>query len=259
MSSDYQDDVWEHGFSFWWQLGRRNLPVVIFLVLAFAGMLTIYWYFSPSQASTETVAASTQGDLSAPFYKPVPAKPIIQRLPQSPGPVRVGIIAGHKGSDSGTVCSDGFSEAEINMNIAQQLVAALRTEGVHAEVLDEFDPRLGSYGATAVISIHADSCTYINDQATGYKVAGSTRTDSNRLQSCVEQAYGQATQLPYHANTITPHMTDYHAFRTLPIGVPAIIIEVGFMNLDRELLTTNDDIAVTGILNGIHCYLNSNE
>ena len=81
--------------------------------------------------------------------------------------------------------------------------------------------------------------------------APSSRTDSLTLQSCMEAAYTQTTQLPYHANTITPHMTDYHAFRTLPEGVPAIIIEVGFMNLDRALLTTNADIPAAGILNGI--------
>ncbi|VAW34368.1 cell wall hydrolase/autolysin, partial [hydrothermal vent metagenome] len=68
-------------------------------------------------------------------------------------------------------------------------------------------------------------------------------------------AYQQATQLSYHANTITPHMINYHAFRTLPQGVPAIIIETGFMNLDRDLLTTNGDIPAAGVLNGIQCYL----
>jgi len=50
-------------------------------------------------------------------------------------------------------------------------------------------------------------------------------------------------------------MTDYHAFRTIPVGVPAIIIEVGFMNLDRDILTNHPDIPAAGVTNGILCYL----
>ena len=86
-------------------------------------------------------------------------------------------------------------------------------------------------------------------------MAGSGLTDSSTLQSCVEQAYGEATNLPIHSNTITPHMTDYHVFRTLPVGVPAIIIEVGFLNLDRAMLTDAPDIPANGVFRGIDCYL----
>ena len=50
-------------------------------------------------------------------------------------------------------------------------------------------------------------------------------------------------------------MTNYHAFREIAGGVPAVIIETGFLNLDRELLTTNADVPATGIANGVLCYL----
>lgn len=231
----------------------------MFLLLAFVGMGIVYWFFSPPEATAEMIAATSRSSLSAPFYKPVPAKPVLQRLAQSPGPIRIGLIAGHKGSDSGAVCDDGLTEVEVNLNIAEKVAGALLAEGIHADIMDEFDPRLSNYGGTAVVSIHADSCIYFNDLATGYKVAASSRTDSTQLQSCIEAAYAQATQLPYHANTITPHMTDYHAFRTLPDGVPAIIIETGFMNLDRALLTSNADIPAAGILSGIQCYLDNTQ
>ncbi len=257
MRSDYQETSWENESFDWLSLLGRNLPIVLFLLLAFIGMGVVYWYFSPAEATAEMIANSSSSALSAPFYKPVPVKPVLQRLPQSPGPIRIGLIAGHQGSDSGSVCDDGLTEAEVNINIVEKVAGALLAQGIHADILDEFDPRLGLYGGTAVISIHADSCSYVNELATGFKVAGSGRTDSARLQSCVESAYQQATQLSYHANTITPHMTDYHAFRTLPDGVPAIILETGFMNLDRALLTTNADIPAAGILNGIQCYLDS--
>jgi N-acetylmuramoyl-L-alanine amidase len=50
-------------------------------------------------------------------------------------------------------------------------------------------------------------------------------------------------------------MTDYHAFREISPGTPAIIVETGFMNQDRNLLTTEVDRPATGITNGILCFL----
>ena len=257
MQSNYRDSHLENNSFDWLRLLGRNLSIVIFLLLAFVGMGLVYWFFSPPDATAEMIASSSSSSLSAPFYKPIPSKPVLQRLAQSPGPIRIGIIVGHKGSDSGAVCDDGLTELEVNQNIGEKVADALLAQGIHADILDEFDPRLSTYGGTAVISIHADSCVYFNDLATGYKVAPSSRTESTRLQSCMESAYTQITNLPYHANTITPHMTDYHAFRTLPQGVPAIIIETGFMNLDRAILTTNADIPAAGILSGIECFLDS--
>ncbi len=240
----------------WIRLLGRNVPIVVFLGLSLVGMLTVYWFFSPADSGNVTAFAVGSSSLSAPIYKAVPSKSILQRLAQSPGPLRIGIISGHKESDSGAVCEDGLTEVEVNLNIAEKVAALLRGQGIHTEILDEFDQRLGNYGATAVISIHADSCQYINEQATGFKIAGSSYTDSSTLSACVEQTYQAATQLPYHSNTITPHMTDYHVFRTLPAGVPAIIVETGFLNLDRELITTNADIPATAIADGILCYIN---
>jgi N-acetylmuramoyl-L-alanine amidase len=257
MQSKYQENSWENDSFDWLHLLGRNLPIVIFLLFAIVGMGLVYWYFSPPEATAKMIANSSSSSLSAPIYKPIPAKPVAQRLPQSPGPIRIGLIAGHKGSDSGAVCADGLTEVEVNLNIAEKVAGALLAQGIHADILDEFDSRLSSYGGTAVVSIHADSCTYVNELATGYKIAASGRTDSAQLQSCIETTYQQATQLDYHANTITPHMTNYHAFRTLPEGVPAIIIETGFMNQDITLLTTDSDRPAAGVLNGIQCYLES--
>jgi N-acetylmuramoyl-L-alanine amidase len=234
----------------------RNLALLTFLAVAVGVMLGVYFYFSPVSGVAEVVAAgSSAGTLSAPFAKPLPPRPILQRLTQSPGPIRIGIISGHKGNDSGAVCEDGLTEAEVNENIAVRVVSALQTRGIAADLLTEFDPRLQGYVATGLVSIHADSCDYINDQATGFKVAGSSLTDSSQLSICVEAAYRQATQMHYHANTITPDMTDYQAFRQIAVGTPAIIIEVGFLNLDRRILTTQPDLLAEAITTGIFCYI----
>ena len=127
----------------------RNLALLAFLAISAAAMLGAYFYFSPTSGVAEVVAAgSSGGALSAPFVKPVPPKPILQRLAQSPGPLRIGIISGHKGNDSGAVCADGLTEAEVNENIAVRVVSALQTRGIAADLLGEFDPGWDGNAAT---------------------------------------------------------------------------------------------------------------
>jgi N-acetylmuramoyl-L-alanine amidase len=241
--------------SFWWQFLSRNLSILLFLGLASTGMMSIYWYFNPATGNVEAVALGDISNFSAPIYKPVQNRPVSQRLTQSPGPIKIGLIIGHAGNDSGAVCDDGLTELTVNQAIAQKVLAQLLAAGINAEMLEEFDPRLSGYTASALISIHADSCHYVNDMATGFKISGSPYTDSSSLSICTEQAYRAATALPYHPHSITPDMENYHAFRKIAPGVPAIIIEVGFMYLDRQILTTGNDRPVQGLVNGIQCYL----
>ena len=259
MRSLYENEP-QRPLSFPAALFKQNLPTLLFLVIGLVGMVTVYAYFKPDEAAAEAliITSSINRDsltLAAPIYKVVPERPVLQRLTQSPGPVLIGLIVGHQDSDTGAICDDGLTEVEINRNIANKVANSLYTAGIPVQLLSEFDPRLTQFSGTALVSIHADSCGYYNDQATGYKIAGSSYSDSSRLELCVEQAYYHATQLPYHANTITTHMTDYHAFREIAPGVPAIIIEVGFMNLDRVLLTTQADLPAAGIANGIQCFM----
>jgi N-acetylmuramoyl-L-alanine amidase len=63
--------------------------------------------------------------------------------------------------------------------------------------------------------------------------------------------------MAYHAHTITPDMADYHAFREIAPGTQAIIIEVGFMNLDREMLTDNVELPISGLVDGVFCFLDT--
>jgi len=246
---------------------RHNLPVLIFLVLALAILLAVYLFFSPDADDLGAVAESAAVDLTgsdadgsapiAPIEKPVKSKPVSQRLAQSPPPLRIGLIAGHRGSDSGTECADGLTEVEITTPVVEQLAESLRQDGLEVDSLDEFDGRLDGYSATALISIHADSCDYINDLATGYKLAGSPYVDSSALSICLEQAYGEVTSLAYHPHSVTPHMSNYHAFAKLAPNTQAAIIEIGFLNLDRQLLLEGRDTVVEGLSNGIHCFLDN--
>lgn len=177
---------------------------------------------------------------------------------------RVGIVAGHWGNDSGAVCADGLTELDINLNVATLVKQKLTEMGYEVDLLKEFDPLLTEYFANALISIHADSCVYVNDQATGFKVAaalGSKQTQqdkSSRLTSCLQARYQEATGLIVH-NSVTPDMTFYHAFDEIGDETTAAIIEVGFLNLDRQILTQQPDLIADGVVNGILCYLNNED
>jgi N-acetylmuramoyl-L-alanine amidase len=172
---------------------------------------------------------------------------------------RVGIVSGHWGNDAGTVCADGFTEEQLNLEIATLVKEKLAAQGFEVDLLREFDEKLIQYNALALVSIHADSCDFVNNQATGYKVAAalaSARPEkASRLVACMRSRYEAATGLPFHAGSITIDMTSYHAFDEIHNETTAAIIETGFMNLDRQILTQNQEAIAQGITNGVLCFI----
>lgn len=181
----------------------------------------------------------------------------------TPAATRIGVVAGHWGNDSGAVCADGLTEVEINLQTASLVQKLLKEKGYQVDLLEEFDSELMDYQAKALVSIHADSCDYINNNATGFKVAASMANtnpeQSALLTACLRNRYAQATGLPVHSLSVTIDMTSYHAFGEIGEDTAAAIIEIGFMNLDRELLTNQNDSVAQGIVNGIMCYLNNED
>jgi len=180
--------------------------------------------------------------------------------------LRIGIVAGHSGNDSGAVCYDGngnvtLTEADVNLEIAAIVQQQLTQKGFQVDLLREFDTRLNGYRALAIVSIHNDSCEYINDEATGYKVAAALNTNdvnrTNRLTACLVDRYERATKLTFHSGSITGDMREYHAFREIDPSTVAAIIETGFLNLDREILTKNTEGVAAGIVDGILCFTNN--
>lgn len=180
--------------------------------------------------------------------------------------LRVGIVAGHSGNDSGAVCYDGngnvtLTEADVNLKIAALVQQQLTQKGYQVDLLREFDSRLNGYRALAIVSIHNDSCEYINDEATGFKVAAALNTNdinrANRLTACLVDRYKNVTDLTFHAGSITGDMREYHAFREIDPNTVAAIIETGFLNLDREILTKKTDLIAEGVVEGILCFANN--
>ena len=180
--------------------------------------------------------------------------------------LRIGIVAGHSGNDSGAVCLDGngnvtLTEADVNLKIAAMVQEQLTQKGYQVDLLREYDTRLNGYRALAIVSIHNDSCEYVNDQATGFKVAAALNTNdlnrANRLTACLVDRYQGVTEMNFHAGSITGDMREYHSFREIDPSTVAAIIETGFLNLDREILTKHTDRIAEGVVEGILCFANN--
>ena len=169
-----------------------------------------------------------------------------------PVPPRVGIVAGHWQHDSGATCADGLREVDITLPVAEAVAADLRLLGYDAVVLPEYGRQLAGFRGLALVSLHADSCL---PELTGYKVAGRSvgpsAAASARLAQTLAMSYEVATGLGFHHNTVTPAMTQYHAFYEIDPATPAAIIELGFMGGDRTLLTERRQVVVRGLSNGL--------
>jgi N-acetylmuramoyl-L-alanine amidase len=192
-----------------------------------------------------------------------PAAMAVVSTPTALPPARIGIVAGHRGHDSGAVCPDGLREVDVNTIIASLVQSQLTEEGFQVEILDEFDERLYGFQGVVLVSIHNDSCIELGPDATGFKVAATSVNSfpekSQRLSKCLIDRYHTVTDLPFHANTITIDMTDYHSFNEIHSETTAAIIETGFLNRDKAILTDHPDVIAEGITAGILCFIRNED
>lgn len=249
--------------------GRKPLRSIFLtslqLILTISGLAflfaTLFTAWTPGLSAPEFIPLPLQ--TNGKVINLEPDATLIPTNQSKPPALRIGIVAGHWGNDSGAVCGDGFTEAELNLDVASRVQKRLTELDYEVDILEEFDERLKGYKAVALVSIHADSCEYYNELATGFKVASSMANPhpekSARLTSCLRSRYNQATGMPIHSTSVTVDMTDYHNFSEIDENTTAAIIEIGFLNLDREYLVNNTDEVSAGIVNGILCFLNQEE
>ena len=240
------------------RVSLRILPVVLGIAFLLATLFTAWTpsgLFSGNISEKLSLVLTSQPDEAV-------AVSTSAAYPQ----LRIGIVSGHWGYDSGAVCYDGngevtLTETELNLKIATLVQQKLTQAGYRVDLLKEFDERLEGYTAVALVSIHNDSCEYIDENATGFKVSAAMDTRdvnrASRLTSCLRDRYGRATALNFHPGSITSDMREYHAFAEIHDTTIAAIIETGFMNLDRGILTQNPDLIAEGIVQGIECFVNN--
>jgi len=239
------------GFNFW--QGFSTVLAAAFIVA------TLFTLWTPGSLVESSLEARLPLVLDA---DPLEGDNLAENIPDSEIEgdwERIGIVAGHYGHDSGAVCPNGVTEVELNLKIATIVQKMLADMDFEVDLLQEFDPRLWGYQAAVLVSIHLDSCEYINDLATGFKVATALAAQdlpaSQKLARCLSDRYGEVTGLPYHAGSVTPDMTYYHAFSEVDPKTPAAIIEAGFMNLDFQFITEETETVAEGIVAGILCFL----
>ncbi|HNS52011.1 MAG TPA: N-acetylmuramoyl-L-alanine amidase [Anaerolineae bacterium] len=246
---------------------RRPWATNLFVFAFLLGFGYVLWLSlgAPRTDTPAPPASSEAAETPLPTRTPKPtrtARPSKTPRPSAtptPEPLRVGIVAGHWQNDSGAVCADGLEEVDINLEVATEVVRILRAEGYRADLLPEFSEELAGYQAAAFVSIHVDSCE--SGGLSGFKaarVASSAIPDEeDRLVACLVEEYSSSTGLALHEDTITFDMTDYHAFWEIDPGTPGAIIELGFMDGDRDLLTRLSDRAAEGVARGILRFLAS--
>ena len=185
--------------------------------------------------------------------------------------VRVGIQAGHwrrnempdefgpGGSGTGTAAG-GYTEVEVNVDIARRAASILRGDGITVDVLPATIP--AGYEADAFVALHADGSPSARPR--GFKLAAPrwAPPESERLLELVTEEYAAATAMPRN-NAITRDMTEYYAFNyrrfrhAISPTTPGVILEMGFLTnpADRAVMTRRADDVASGIADGIRRYL----
>ena len=153
-----------------------------------------------------------------------PEMELIEEKPAFSSMERIGIVAGHWQDSDGHVCKDGLKEVWLNIRIATLVQQNLAGTGIQIDLLKEKDDLLTQYKGLALISIHNDTCEFIDNNATGFKIAPAMRSsypdEVNLLLECMAENYQSVTGLTYHANETTYDMSEYHNFYEVNSSTP---------------------------------------
>jgi N-acetylmuramoyl-L-alanine amidase len=247
----------------WLAIRTTIIVLAAALIVAF-----IFNYWTPDSFLSEAFVANLQEVSSTQG----PATAVPSPLPTFSRVQKVGLIIGHSGPplnpqfdrDPGAICdenNDGIPELEelvINTTVGERVAELLVAAGYEIELLNEWDARIDNYRANILLSIHTNTCENLGEGATGFNVKASERSPmidrDNQLVDCLVANYANATGMPRHFGS-PPDLVDYHAFREVSIDTPTVIIELGFMFANRDVLTTRPEDMAQGIFRGLDCFL----
>ncbi len=238
---------------------RVNLLQQLWVVISVGAVLaTLFTAWTPLGLMPLGLGARIQGFFTPPD-SPLAGLPTPTARPRP----RIGIVAGHYKNDSGAICADGLREVDVNLDIATRVKERLTNEGYEALLLEEYDGQLTNFKALALVSIHAGTCEFIDNEATGFKISASLGTEqpekANHLVSCISSRYQAATALQFNSGSVTSDMSSYHPFHEVDKDTATAVIETGYLNLDRQMLTTQQDLVAKGIADGILCFVRNEE
>lgn len=171
----------------------------------------------------------------------------------------IGILAGHWLDSTGDVCPDGLSEADVNLDVANQVIQLLEDLGYKADLFPEFDLGLLNYKARGLVAVYSGSCLQHPSVSSGFKIGSSLTAvnpdTTNQLAVCLAEAYQEKVKIPFTYEVINPDHPAYHIFRDIDADTPAILIEIGSLNADRQLLTSQANLVAEAIVDGLICFL----
>ena len=192
------------------------------------------------------------------------------------GPFKVGVQAGHL--DIATAPDEmdhlrtslgaswrSVREVDLNVAVATEVVAQLRSAGVLADLVPAVVPP--SYDADAFVSIHADGAN--RPGARGWKIGvpWGASAASRQLQQLMSRTYAHATGLPHDEAGTTYGMRGYYGFsphryqHAIARTTPAVLVEMGFVTdpVDRAFLLSNTTTVARGISDGVLAYLHQRD
>ncbi len=236
---------------------RITLQALGTVALAAFLVATLFSVWMPGTTVAEHLEPAVLDALSMPT-QPRIRETLAAEVPFRWPSKRVGIVIGHRDYNEGFSCGGEMTELAVNTTVATYLQELLKEAGYEVVLLSEFDLALSGFEANALISIHTDTCDYINDSATGFKVAGAMaqkdQEPAERLASCIADRYAQVTKMQYHYQSVTNDMTYLHAFSEINPHTPAAVIELGYLNLDQNILSQQPKLLAEGIYEGLRCY-----
>ena len=177
---------------------------------------------------------------------------------------RIGIVAGHWGFDTGHVCGNELNnvqEVDVNLRVATMVRNILVKAGYTVDLLHEFDPSLSDYTGLALLAIHNDTCDFINESASGFKVSSTAHVsypaEAKKFNDCLVDRYQRNTDLPFRGSTISSDSDMFYAYNMINNYMTASVIETGYLNLDYRFLTEKTEKVAQGLAEGILCYINN--
>ncbi len=167
---------------------------------------------------------------------------------------RIGIVIGHGGQepDRGAVCSDGTNELSINQGVAEATRLELIRQNYEVDILLQFDEAINDYNADLLIELHVIGCS---DDASdsGFYTGYNNVSGVENLENCLNTYYSEITGLALKPDDLSS--SDSYVLRDVAETTPAVILTMGMLNADRNLLVDEQPIIVSGIVSTITCFL----
>ncbi len=197
------------------------------------------------------------------FQSEAAVETAINNLGANDNDIQIGILAGQWENSTGEVCADGTIESDINYIIANRVKLELEDSNHQAILFPEFDLDLLNYNADVFVAIYSGSCLQNPLPPSGFKIGTSLTEENpdtvNKLAVCLAENYQESTGLPFTYEIINPDHPSYHIFRDIHPDTPAVLIEIGMLSTDRDLIENRSNTIVDGITAGIECFIENTE